>query len=327
MGVTLRAITLSLLLAVPAFAVQNEPQPQPQATPQPQASPQSSEQPSQAVPAATTPSPNPQVSGQPQPSPAPQASPGATTAVTQPKPALKGFGLEDGTPVKLRLTRNLSSATDKKGDTVDFEVVEDVSVDGIVVIPRGGIAWATITDAHPKRRMGRGGKLDVNIDSVRLGDGEKVPLRAVKENQGGGHVGAMTGAMVATGIVFFPAAPLFLFMHGKDINIPKGTEITAYVMGDIPLLKAKFLETEQPPAAAIPASGTGSLTTVSISSAPASADVEVDGKFVGNTPSSITLPAGEHSIKITKKGYKAWQRTLTVSGGATNVNAELEEEQ
>jgi hypothetical protein len=45
----------------------------------------------------------------------------------------------------------------------------------------------------------------------------------------------MTTAMVATGIFFFPAAPLFLFMHGKDMTIPKGTEITAYVNGDVPL--------------------------------------------------------------------------------------------
>jgi hypothetical protein len=75
--------------------------------------------------------------------------------------------------------------------------------------------------------MGRGGKLNVNVDSARLADGEKVQLRAVQENKGGGHVGAMTGAMVATSIVFFPAAPLFLFIHGKDITIPKGTEVTA----------------------------------------------------------------------------------------------------
>ena len=39
----------------------------------------------------------------------------------------------------------------------------------------------------------------------------------------------MTGAIVATAIVFFPAAPLFLLMKGKDITIPKGTEITAYI--------------------------------------------------------------------------------------------------
>jgi uncharacterized protein YdeI (BOF family) len=46
------------------------------------------------------------------------ASPAQPAAETSPAPAaapaLNGFGLEDGTPVKLRLTRNLSSATDKK---------------------------------------------------------------------------------------------------------------------------------------------------------------------------------------------------------------------
>src|SRR5882672_7963685 len=166
-----------------------------------------------------------------------QTPPQPTATPIQP---LVGFGLEDGTPVKLRLTRNLSSGTDKKGDTVDFEVLEDVSVHDAIVIPRGGIAWATITEAQPKRRMGRGGKLDVNIDNLRLVDGEKAPLRAVRENKGGGHVGAMTGAMVATSIVFFPAAPLFLFMHGKDINIPKGTEVTAYIAGNTPLERSKF---------------------------------------------------------------------------------------
>jgi hypothetical protein len=57
---------------------------------------------------------------------------------------------------------------------------------------------------------------------------------------GGGHQGAITGAMAATSIVFFPAAPLFLLVHGKDIIIPKGTEITAYINGDIPLDQTKF---------------------------------------------------------------------------------------
>jgi hypothetical protein len=36
------------------------------------------------------------------------------------------FGLEDGTPIKLRLTRNLSSADATTGDRVDFEVLEDI---------------------------------------------------------------------------------------------------------------------------------------------------------------------------------------------------------
>src|SRR2546425_7165669 len=164
------------------------------------------------------------------------------------------FGLEDGTPVKLRLTRNLSSADATTGDRVDFEVLEDIKVKDVIVVPRGGLALATITEAQHKRRMARGGKLNVNIDDLRLADGEKAPLRAVKETQGGGHTGAMTGAIIGTAIVFFPAAPLFLFMHGKDITIPKGTEITAYVNGDIPLDPKRFATqtTGNPEAGAAP---------------------------------------------------------------------------
>src|SRR5690349_18554051 len=150
------------------------------------------------------------------------------------------FGLEDGTPIKLRLTRNLTSADATTGDRVDFEVLEDIKVKDVIVVPRGGLALATITEAEHKRRMARGGKLNVNIDDVRLSDGEKAPLRAVKEAKGGGHTGAMTGAIIGTAIVFFPAAPLFLFMHGKDITILKGTEITAYINGDIPLDPKRF---------------------------------------------------------------------------------------
>src|SRR5258708_38018003 len=201
----------------------------------------------------------------------PEATPQQTESqVTQPPvaptPALVGFGLEDGTPIKLRLTRNLSSASEKKGDTVDFELLEDVSVNGVTVAPRGGMAWATITEAQPKRRMARGGKLDVNIDNLRLIDGEKAPLRAVRENKGGGHVGAMTGAMVATSIVFFPAAPLFLFMHGKDITIPKGTEITAYINGDTRLDQAKFqgVKTDS----AVPPVATAAAAQIDIGSRP-----------------------------------------------------------
>jgi len=228
--------------------------------------------------------------------------------------------LEDGTPVKLRLTRNLSSADAHVGDTVDFEVVEEVRVGDMLVIPKGGLAWGTVTEAEAKRRMARGGKLGVNIDSVRLADGEKVALRAVKEGKGGGHTGAMTGAMVATAIVFFPAAPLFLFMHGKDITIPKGTEITAYIEGNAPLDIAKFA----PPTMPEPVAVSSTQATLRIESTPPGADIDLDGAFAGNTPSEVGVPTGEHTIKITKPGYKAWERKIRISTGTVKLAAELE---
>ncbi len=150
------------------------------------------------------------------------------------------FRLEDGTPLKLRLQRTISSADAHVDERVDFDVLEEIKVGNVVVISKGATAWGTVTEAQPKRRMGRAGKLNVNIDAVKLVDGQKAALRAIKDVKGGGKTGTMTGAMVATSIVFFPAAPLFLFMHGKDITIPKGTEITAYVNGDMPLNPAAF---------------------------------------------------------------------------------------
>jgi hypothetical protein len=234
---------------------------------------------------------------------------------------MEGFGLEDGTPVKIRTARTISSGDAHEGDTLDFEVLEDVIVKNTIVVPKGGIAWGTVTEAQSKRRMGRGGKLNVNIDAVRLADGEKAPLRAVKDTKGGGHVGAMTGAMVATSIVFFPAAPLFLFMHGKDITIPKGTEITAYISGDTRLDEAKFQPLK--PDMTTAALTNAAVTLVDITSNPAGADIELDGKFVGSTPSSISVSSGDHDIAVKKSGFVAWDKKVSVSTGHINLSAEL----
>jgi hypothetical protein len=238
------------------------------------------------------------------------------------------FGLEDGTPIKIRITRTISSADATVDEKVDFEVLEETRIGEVLVIPRGGIAWGTVTEAQPKRRMGRAGKLNVNIDSVRLVSGEKAALRAVKEVKGGSHTGAMTGAMVATGIIFFPAAPLFLFMHGKDITIPKGTEITAYINGDAPLDPAKFAPkvVAAEPAAEIATVPTAAEpSTIVIKSTPDGAEITVDGKFVGSTPSTLKLTIGEHTITIEKSGFKLWTRTMTVSSsGNVSIDATLE---
>ena len=78
------------------------------------------------------------------------------------------FVLEDGSPVKLRLSQTVSSADAHVNDRVEFEVLDDVMVGDVVVIPKGGVALGTVTEAVPKRRMARGGKLEIVMDSVRL---------------------------------------------------------------------------------------------------------------------------------------------------------------
>lgn len=244
-------------------------------------------------------------------------------------PAAGRVVLEDATPLKLRLSRNVSSADAKTGETVDFEVLEEVRVADVLVVAKGGIAWGTVTNAESKKRMGRGGKLDMTIDAVRLVDGEKAALRGVKDVKGGDHTGAMTGGIVAASLIVWPAAPFFLFMHGKDITIPKGTEITAYINGNLPLDMAKFDAPAGPAgpavAAAAPAqSAAASQANLEISSTPAGADIEIDGSFVGNTPSSIGVTSGDHIIKLTKSGYAKWERKLKTSSGAVKISPVLD---
>lgn len=140
--------------------------------------------------------------------------------------------LHDATPVRLRINRTLSSADATVGEKVDFEVLDEVKIGDTVVVAKGATAIATVTAAHKRRRMGRGGRLDLNVDFVRARNDDKIALRAVKDARGGGHVGLMTVGMVGTALVFFPVAPLFLLIQGKDITIPKGTEVTGYTNGE-----------------------------------------------------------------------------------------------
>lgn len=63
---------------------------------------------------------------------------------------------------------------------------------------------------------------------------------------------------------------------------------------------------------------------LNISSNPAGADIDINGNFVGNTPSSVEMAPGEETITISKKGYQPWVRKIKVTGGTINVNVDLE---
>jgi hypothetical protein len=220
-------------------------------------------------------------------------------------------------------------------DRVEFEILEEIKVSDVIVIPKGGLALGTVTEAQHKRRMARGGKLEIVLDYVRLTDGEKAALRATREAKGGGHTGAMTAGIVATGLLFFPAAPFFLFMHGKDISIPKGTEVPTFVNGNFRLDLAKFQQsaptvaTTQPShtqSATAPQTSASTDAELNVTSTPPGAEIELDGKFVGDTPSIVGASPGDHVIAIAKKGYKSWERKITVTTGKVDITAELEAE-
>jgi hypothetical protein len=79
------------------------------------------------------------------------------------------------------------------------------------------------------------------------------------------------------------------------------------------------------PASAVAQPAAPAFASVQFSSSPAGAEITIDGAYAGNTPSLIKLRAGTHSIRVTKNGYAAWERSIdTGTGESRNVAANLE---
>ncbi|MBS1810656.1 MAG: trypsin-like peptidase domain-containing protein [Acidobacteria bacterium] len=73
-------------------------------------------------------------------------------------------------------------------------------------------------------------------------------------------------------------------------------------------------------------SSVGSDTVkVSVASTPEGADIFVNGKFVGNTPSMLKLSPGLHKVTVKLNGYNNWERDLTVTKDSdVNIKAIME---
>jgi hypothetical protein len=67
--------------------------------------------------------------------------------------------------------------------------------------------------------------------------------------------------------------------------------------------------------------------TINISSNPSGADVLVDGEFVGNSPATLKLSPGRHTITVKISDYTDWSREITVqSQSIVQLTAKLEAE-
>jgi|GEM_PF-964915 len=179
--------------------------------------------------------------------------------------------LLDGTEVKLKFTENLSSANARVGQQVSLEVAEDVKVDNYTVIAKGASATAQITAVEHKKTLGRAGKMDISIVNVHLVNNQKAALCGVEHKRGASRTallagatgavaatGVATGAVLGTtgtvvlgtvgaggvaaagGVVVLPVASLLLIVPGHEGIIDKGSEVSAYVDGDVPLDLIQF---------------------------------------------------------------------------------------
>ena len=76
------------------------------------------------------------------------------------------------------------------------------------------------------------------------------------------------------------------------------------------------------PAAQTPPAAIGN-SSLQVTSDPDEADVALDGKFVGQTPLLIPLPAGDHTVSLSKSGYATWEQKVHATGARVTIDIEL----
>jgi hypothetical protein len=103
---------------------------------------------------------------------------------------------------------------------------------------------------------------------------------------------------------------------------PERTQTASAVAAPIPEKAAPAAQSTANPAAA-------ETVKCSFSSTPPGADITLDGKYVGSTPSVISVSSGgQHAVEMSLPGFAAWKRNLTVGAGSElTVNAVLEKAQ
>ncbi|MFZ0706458.1 MAG: PEGA domain-containing protein [Candidatus Korobacteraceae bacterium] len=152
-----------------------------------------------------------------------------------------------------------------------------------------------------------------------------------------GTVGQVTSRVMSFGV----RGSEFQFVEGK---LPEGTTFhNKLTERDVRNLQASgadvvILDSDYMPTALMEAregclkaarranlqASAASPTQVEIASSPAGSDIEIDGKFVGSTPSLVRVAAGEHTVKLTKDGFEVWQRTLTTMSGSVRISPDLQ---
>jgi hypothetical protein len=128
-------------------------------------------------------------------------------------------GLPGGTPVKVLLRDYLSSTSLKNGSTgqvIQFEVAEDLVVDGATLVRRGALATGHFTGVAKAKGYGRNAEVAFVFDSVTAVDGQSIPITDEGENVKGGR----TNSTLAVALLL---PTLGWLSTGANVFIPAGT--------------------------------------------------------------------------------------------------------
>ena len=129
--------------------------------------------------------------------------------------------IPEGNEFSVQTLDFLSSETAAEGDPIHLEVENNVLVNGAIAIAAGSPVRGVISSVTHASRMGRAGGISVRIESGETVDGQRVRLRATKNQATGDKVGSVVALTVLV-------SPLFLLKKGNDVAYQPGTHITVY---------------------------------------------------------------------------------------------------
>jgi hypothetical protein len=203
----------------------------------------------------------------------------------------------------MRYVHNVSVTELSVGKKVELTVMQDLKDGETVLLPKGASAWATVT-ALKNEWAER--SITLHFEDLVLSDGRHAPVWVVP----GSHTLRYISHAQGVPILAFAGYDVFVRIPWP---VPQG--------GGSDSAPAEGKPEPTPPTA--PAAG-NAASSVEIDSAPAGADIEVDGAFVGNTPSTLNLTLGDHALTVTKAGFAAWTRKVHITAGKVRIMAELE---
>ena len=107
---------------------------------------------------------------------------------TQPSAPMRGtsynysraaWQLPVGTPVKIRLSQQLSTSHNKPGEAFSGKLADPIRLNGRVVVPTGSMLSGTILRSNDGRRIGGSATMLLRPEVITLPDGHKYTINAV----------------------------------------------------------------------------------------------------------------------------------------------------
>ena len=205
--------------------------------------------------------------------------------------------LAAGTSLHITLESAIDTVSTQPNTQLRAQLTEDIQNDGRIVIPQGSIVEGRVTQVRGGKRIRGTALIHLQMDTVVLPDGTRLPLRAqvvdsdqfahtriddegniLRKDHVGGTLAAMSlatgGAAAAGGVIAGPAGALVgagvgaglgtvvWLKQDRQTHLPEGTQLVLSLTEPLDLSRMNFASAAAQPAPSAPMATTASTSPV-----------------------------------------------------------------